>query len=71
MKIELELDDDHIGEIVRKDLITSYLVGGNLINSGFHDDRDVELQKCLIKIIEMYSTPSQYKEFCQSIGRTN
>ncbi len=53
MKIELELDNEQVSEIIRKDLIESY--------SYDHDDPD--FGPALKQVIRFYSTPKQYQEF--------
>ena len=55
MKIELELNDDQISEIVRADLIESYDAAQG----------DIEICEALQKVIEYYSTPVQFQEFLE------
>ena len=55
MKIELELNDDQISEIVLADLIESYDAAWG----------DVEICAALKQVIEYYSTTAEYQEFLQ------
>ena len=64
MKVEIELDDLQVQEIVREDLIKSLKV-----NRVVEYDEDFE--KALIKIIRYYSTTEEYKEFTETFGIKN
>lgn len=55
MKIELELDNEQVAEMVRLDLIASY---------GYDHD-DPEFGEALKKVIRYYSTPIQWQEFLE------
>ncbi len=55
MKIELELDNEQVSEIVRTDLIDCYKFD--------HDDPDFLL--ALKQVIRCYSTHKQYQEFLE------
>jgi hypothetical protein len=62
MKFELELTQDQVSDIVRKDLMMYYAMRVEPI--GEEDQAD---QQALLRVIELYSTPEQYEQFLEEI----
>lgn len=62
MKIEIELDEGQLDELVRQSLIDSYNMAKNF--GGV----DYEFTQALIKVIEYYSDFDEYQEFQRSIN---
>lgn len=60
MKIEIELNEDQIDELVRRSLIESYKNAETF--GGFNSS----ITGPLDKVIEYYSDPYQYQEFLES-----
>lgn len=57
-KIELEVDYDSLTNLVRAELVSAL----NIIEEQA-EPQDIELWMAMIKVIEYYSSPQQFKEF--------
>lgn len=62
MKVNLEIDDDSLSDIVVNSLKSDY---GYVV---FHGDR--ELLDALKKVIAYYTTESEFREWVESLGAT-
>lgn len=60
MKMEIELSDIQINDVVRDDLIESYKI---LVEGSVLFETDNELVEALDKVIEYYSNKDQFEEF--------
>lgn len=60
MKMEIELSDIQINDVVRNDLIESYKI---LVEGSVLFETDKEVVEALDKVIEYYSNKDQIEDF--------
>lgn len=63
MKIEIEVDNEWAAELTRINLIESYRCAERCSPDN--------ILQALMTVIEYYSTPTQYKEFIESIQESD